>query len=429
MNHGRLTCHKWFWNKLHRLHQTKWVRDAVTLLILNGISKGVEFFGNAYAARCLGPVKYGISANVLAWIVPVTLGCECGFNTVAVRRIATDKTGCRSLIGAVMSFRLFFATLAALLWLIFSLTVVASSQQLAWGIGAIIVLMKAANLNFVFQGVERLPIQSAIVAGGSLLTAGAYLFFFSPGMFLGADLIVIAVVMMLTVVISWYAYFRLFARLPLGSVSWKPLKALLEESWRYWISAIVVYFYSRFQVPLIASLIGEQKAGVYRSAEMISDGLGFLLTSVNTLLLPRLVIWKEYGHRSLSHHQTKLAIIFLFIGLGPLSLLILKGDWIYQKLLGSEFLEGVFPFRILVVSRLVVFIGQIYVWGLVATNQDTKFLLAFILGAVSSVALNLILIPIFGIAASCGRECHFRDSCLFTLLLFSKDCHGQIDYR
>ena len=400
MTHSRLESSKRVWNEFRHLRQTKWVRDAVTLFVLNGISKGVEFFGNAYAARCLGPVKYGISANILAWIVPVTLGCECGFNTVAVRRIATDKTGCRSLIGAVVSFRLFLATLAALLWLLFSLTVVTASHQLAWGIGAAIVLMKAANLGFVFQGVERLPIQNAIIACGSLLTAGAYFLLFSPGMILGADLVVITTVTILTVVASWYAYFLLFAQLPLGQVSWQPLRALFKESWRYWISAIVVYFYSRFQVPLIAALAGDREAGVYRSAEMISDGLGFLLTGINVLLLPRLVIWSEHGYRTLWHRQSKLAVIFLFIGLAPVSLLILKGDWIYKSLLGVAFSEGILPFRILVIGRLVVFIGQIYAWGLAATKQDIQFLLASILGAVLNVTLNVLLIPTFGIVAA-----------------------------
>ena len=400
MPHSHLEPSKWVWNEFRHLRQTKWVRDALTLIVLNGVSKGIELFGNVHAARCLGPVKFGISASVLAWIVPVTLGCECGFNTVAVRRIATNKTGSQRLIGDVVSFRLFLATLAALLWLIFSLTVVPSPQQLAWGIGAAIVLMKAANLGFVFQGVERLPVQNAITAAGSLLTACAYFLLFSPGMFLGADLVVITVVIMLTVAASWYAYFLLFARLPLGKVRWQSLKSLFGKAWRYWISAIVVYFYSRFQVPLIAALVGDREAGIYRSAEMISDGLGFLLTGVNVLLLPRLVLWNEYGHRALWHRQSKLAIIFLFIGLGPMSLLILKGDWIYQSLLGTEFSEGVLSFRILVVGRLVVFIGQIYAWGLAATERDSQFLVASVLGAVSSVGLNLLLIPIFGIVAA-----------------------------
>jgi O-antigen/teichoic acid export membrane protein len=69
-------------------------------------------------------------------------------------------------------------------------------------------------------------------------------------------------------------------------------------------------------------------------------------------------------------------------------------------LLGKEFTEGVVIFQILVVGRLIVFVGQIYAWGLAAVGLDTHFVLASLLGAVSSVSLNLLLIPKYGLVAA-----------------------------
>jgi O-antigen/teichoic acid export membrane protein len=60
--------------------------------------------------------------------------------------------------------------------------------------------------------------------------------------------------------------------------------------------------------------------------------------------------------------QAKLLLAFLIIGLPIVGILILVAPMIYSLLLGDAFKEGVLVFQILVVGRLVVFLGQIYSW-------------------------------------------------------------------
>jgi O-antigen/teichoic acid export membrane protein len=221
-------------------------------------------------------------------------------------------------------------------------------------------------------------------------------------MFLGADLIVISIVGLITATISWIAYRRIFKRWPVGKPSFEQLRGLLRESWRYWALAVIVFFYSTFQIPLIAGLLGTREAGIFRSAFLMAAGVELLFNSINSLLLARLVIWKKQGLHTMWKQQTRLLLIFLGIG-GPLTLVLyFFAPFLYQVLLGKDFAEGVTIFQILVIGRLVVFIGQIYAWGLAAVGLDTHFVLASLLGAVSSVALNLFLIPRYGlIAAAC----------------------------
>jgi O-antigen/teichoic acid export membrane protein len=87
----------------------------------------------------------------------------------------------------------------------------------------------------------------------------------------------------------------------------------------------------------------------------------------------------------------------LIIGLPVVVILIILAPTIYALFLGEAFKEGVLVFQILVVGRLVVFLGQIYAFGLVAVGQDNHFLGASLLGAAVSITLNLILIPKFGL--------------------------------
>lgn len=406
-------------NGLARLRSSKFARDAAWLFIFNLLSRIVSFFGTTYAMRCLGPVNVGISALVQTTVQQVALVFNCGFETVAARRIATDHHQTKIITPTAMTFRLVLAVIAALVWVVVCHLVVPVSQRWVWMMGAPIMIAGTGSITFVFTGLEKLPIQNGIGTGGVLLMAAAYFVFFRPGMFLGADLIVIAVIGLAAMGVSWAVYHRLIGSWPIGGIVVQQLKSLFRESWRYWVLAVVIFFYSVFQIPLIAYLLGSREAGIFRSAFGMAAGVELLFNSINSLLLARLVNWQKTGIDLMWRRQGQLLLVFLAIGLPIVGILVLCAPLIYALLLGNAFMEGVRVFQILLVGRLVVFLGQIYAWGLVAVGQDNQFLMASLLGAVTSVALNLLVIPIFGLigvaCVSVGSETLIHSYCFLVL--------------
>lgn len=387
---------------LVRLQQSKFARDAAWLLVLNLLSRGIGFFGTVYAMRTLGPVNLGVSALIQATVQQVALSFNCGFDMIAVRRIAGDRNHTSVVTTNIVTFRLALAVFASLIWVIVCYLVIPEAQRWVWLMGAPIMITAAGSITFVYSGLEKLPIQNAIGAGGVLLAAIAYFVFFTPDMFLGADLIVIAITGLTTMGVSWWMYYHLFGYWPVGKLVFAQLRLLLRESWRYWLLAGVVFFYSVFQFPLIAYLLGPHELGIFRAAFGLAAGVELLFNSINSLLLARLVNWQKIGLATMWHRQAKLLLLFLIIGLPIVVILIFSAPIIYSLLLGNAFKEGVHIFQILVVGRLVVFLGQIYAWGLVATGQDNQFLGASVLGAMTSITMNLFLIPNFGlIGAAC----------------------------
>lgn len=385
---------------LSKLRRTQMARDAAWLLIFNVASRAFAFFGVAYAARCLGPVYLGISAVVQTTAQQAGLAYNFGFDTVGAREIAADQKRSPEITEAVVLCRLCMALVVSVIWIIFTFMLVSRPQRMAWLLGVPLILTTAAGLVFTFQGLEKLPIQNAINTGGAILSASAYFVFFSPGMFLGADLIVISSVGLVVVAFSWAAYFRLFRRSPLGKTTWNQVFSLVHASWRYWILAVIVYFYSIFQIPLVAWLLGDREAGIFRSAFLMAAGLELFFNSINSLLLPRLVVWQQQGLQVMWRKQVGLSLIFLGIGVPTVTAAILVAPFVYRVLLGAAYQGGVLVFQILAVGRLVVFVGQIYAWGLAATKKDNQFLLASLSGAVANVALDLVCIPHFGIVGA-----------------------------
>lgn len=384
-------------SKLTRLRDSKFARDAALLMILNIASRVFGFFGSTYAARCLGPVNLGTSALIQVTAQQVTLAYGGGFSTVGVRKVAADKANSQAVIETINGFQIRFALIATVLWLVAVFWMVPTYQQFAWVLGATGLIFFATNITFVFQGLEKLPTQTAIATIGSLLSAVAYLVFFKPGMFLGADLIVISIVGLVGTVLAWSAYYRIFGSLPIGRFQWRFLINLLRESWRYWISMIFIAGFDLLQIPIIMGFLGAHDAGIYRAATTLVNVPELLFGSINALLLPRLVMWKKQGLQFMWQKQSKLVLLYTLVGGSVVGILILVMPLATKYLLGSAYQDSVQVFNVLAVSRLGVFIGQIYVFGLITAGLDRTFQWIVIIGVAIALPFMLFLTPVIGI--------------------------------
>jgi PST family polysaccharide transporter len=384
---------------LGRFCGSKFVRDSALLLAFTLLSRGIGFFASAYAARSLGPFKLGVSALIMATVAQVNLAFNGGFDTVAVRKIASNPESAGEVTSTVLGFRMGVAGLAVLLWLTVVLTIPDLPHRSAWLFGGLLVLTSASGLTFVFSGLEKLPIQNAIGTGGALLAALAYFVFFRPGIFLGADLVVAGGVGLVTTAFSWGAYRRILGRWPLGRTSVHQVRALLREGWRYWIAAAVGYLYSAFQIPLVAYISGAHDAGLYRTAFSMAAAVELVFGSINSLLLPRLIAWKQMGLDVLQRRQATLLAISVAVGLPPVALLAFTAPALFRLMLGPAFVEAIPVFQILVVGRLVVFCSQMYPFSLVALGRDTALLAMSMTSAVLSVSLTIFAAGEYGIVA------------------------------
>jgi O-antigen/teichoic acid export membrane protein len=401
--------------QVSRLRASRLARDAALLFVLNLTSRALGFVGSLYAARCLGPVKLGLSGVVQAAVQQAGLAYNGGLDPVGVRRIATDPAHAPGVTGAITRFRILAAAALALVWTVVVLLIDPPGGRTVWLLGVPLLLATALNLTYVFQGLERLPLQNAITTGGALLSALAYLLLFRPGAFLGADLVVLGAATAVVALASWIAYRRVTGHWPLGGGQRGLLPDLLRESWRYWLLTGVVFLYASYQVPFVAYFLDVRAAGWYRAAMTLAAGLELLYNSVNSLLLPRLVRWHSLGLGYMWDRQRELLRLFLVVGVVVTAAVILLAPPVFHRVLGPEFGPAILAFQVLAVARAVAFWGQIFAWGLAASKQDGAYLLASTLGVVCSLPLNLAVVGRWGILGVAGvsvvSECVVNGAC------------------
>jgi O-antigen/teichoic acid export membrane protein len=376
---------------------SRMIRQAAWLFILNIVAKGSLFIGCAYAAKCLGPRKLGVSAMVYSVSQLVVVLAGGGLDTVAVRRIAADPMAARSITHAIIRFRMGILFIISPFVLFTSLYIAPPSDAIAWISGTVLSIATCFGISFVFQGLERLPLQAFVSVLTSGLSALAY-FQFERGQIVGSDLAVMALAGSVGAGLSYWLFYSLVKCWPCGS-SVVEIKELLRESKPYWLLALTIYCYNSLQIPLVNYLAGDTAVGVYRSALLFSNGLDLLYYSLNALLLPRLVAWRQLGATYLWYRQKELMGMFICLGSGVSLCLIWFAPKLYHEFFGEDFMEAVIPFQILVVGRMVVFVGQIFAWSLTALRLDRQFLIASLTGAIFSVASTVIVLPRYGIIA------------------------------
>jgi O-antigen/teichoic acid export membrane protein len=401
--------------QVSRLRASRLARDAALLFVLNLASRALGFLGSLYAARCLGPVKLGTSGVVQAAAQQAGLLYNGGLDPIGVRRIASDPAHATAVTGAVTRFRIVGAVLLAIGWAGVVLLVDPPGGRAVWLLGIPLLLATALNLTYVFQALERLPLQNAIATGGALLSALAYLLLFRPGAFLGADLVVLGGATAAVAMASWIAYRRVTGHWPLAGGHWALARELLRESWRYWLLTGVVFLYASYQVPFVAYFLGVRAAGWYRAAVTLAAALELLYNSVNSLLLPRLVRWHGVGLAYMWERQRELLRLFLVVGVLVTVAVVLIAPPLLHRLLGPEFGPAIVVFQVLAGARVVAFWGQIFAWGLAASKQDGAYLLASSLGMVCSVPLNLAAVGRWGVLGVAGvslvSECVVNGAC------------------
>jgi O-antigen/teichoic acid export membrane protein len=394
-----------FISGLKKAWQSKFIREAALIFTLNLVSKTILFFGMAYAAKCLGPLNLGISARIQTLVQQFSLFFNGGFDYIAVRHISAKQESLHEKAGSVLLFRLIVSTVLAIIWvaIIQHNDELDASLKLVWLLGPISLVVASINSSFVFQAIERLPLFAFITSIGSIVTSGFYILTFHPRMPLGSDLLVSVSV---ALVVSVASLLLVFGRLKIASakeiypklISWiMNLRGMLFYSWRYWLIAITVFIYSGFPLILISHYKGDYEAGIFRAAFMMAAALELFFGSFNSLLLPKFVKLKKDSPANLWHTQTLLLKLYLIIGIGIGALAVLIAPLLLIQFLGHDYLRSIQIFQILVIGRVIVFIGQIYALGIIALHLDREFMWASILGAVLSLSINFLVVPVYGI--------------------------------
>lgn len=160
---------------------------------------------------------------------------------------------------------------------------------------------------------------------------------------------------------------------------------------------IAIGVYAQLDTTMIGILCSNENVGYYtNSMKMITIIIG-VVTSISTVLLPRLSWYYENGEFDKVNNITNIALKLVIYIAFPASLgVILVAEPMILTIFGDTFKQSIITIRVLSFLIPAMAIGNLFgTQILMIVNEEKKLLYSVIIGAVINVLLNMFLIPKF----------------------------------
>lgn len=390
---------------LSKFLKNRTARNAGWIIGGRLINKVLVFFVGVLTARYLGPGNYGLIDYAAAYTTFFASLCNLGINSVIIKDFVDNPEEQGSAIGTTLVLRAVSSALSALMIFCIvriiegnepiTLTVVALSS-----LGLIFQVFDSFKQWFQFRLQSKYAAIATVIAYLAvsvykilLLMAGKSVIWFALAT--SVDYIALAVCLII-------AYRR--NQGPRLSFSWQKAKQLLSGSHSYILSGLMISIYATTDKLMLKQMLDEAAVGYYGLAVTLSTAWGFVLEAVIDSVYPS-VIQAHGKDKALFDRKNRQLYALVIYGALSVSLVIcLLADPIIRILYGAAYAPSVLPLRIVVWYTAFSYLGGARNAWVVSENRQ-KYLKYLYCGAAAiNVALNFLLIPVWGTAGAAAAS-------------------------
>lgn len=375
--------------------------DVAVQIVAQVLNLALGIVVTVIIVRTLGTTRYGQWSTLLAITQLVGTVGSLGLENVAVRFATAEPEREDVWLGAVTTLR---AALTVPVIVVYIIAVIAISRdQTMLVTGLVMTLLYVSNIWSTLRIAFRLRVRNdifvAFVLANSVLWTGAVVAIAAGG----GGMVALAIAFVTISLLTQGALGVLALRsVP---VRWRGSRALWPRIARLGlvvgIGGALTYAYGRIDQLLVFELSPHaSEAGLYAAMYKVLETAGFVPIAVMTTLFP--IMSGLYPSQPVRLRKlTQLAIDYLtIVSVGGLAFAIAAAGTIVTLLFGPAYEEGTTALPVLMAAFVPICIG--YVGGnmVLATGLQRRYISYAVLGLVFNVAMNLILIPIYGFQAA-----------------------------
>lgn len=374
------------------------LKNAAWLIADHSIRLITGLFVGAWLARYLGPAEYGELSYILAIAAFFQVTASLGLDGVVVRELSGDQYAAPLVLGTAFRGK---AIAAGGAWLL----ACAATVALRPGDGRALLLMAIVAGGILVQPVDVIDLwfQSRSQSfrtvlsrlAAHLLANGAKIALIMSD----ANLVSFAVLVAAESFVSALFLALVYRTDTLGEpwrYSRSTLRGLLRDGLPLMVSSLMIVSYTKVDQIMLRQLAGETELGIYSAALPFSTAWLFLPTTICISALPTLTKLHGIDQTRFLARLQQLFGVLAWMGVGIFLILHFLADHLVRVLLGEAYGASA---NILVIHAL----GNIFSFLVTAQGQlilierrSTFALTRNLLGAVSNIAGNFLLIPRFG---------------------------------
>ncbi|MBE0649545.1 MAG: flippase [Bacteroidales bacterium] len=351
----------------------------------------------AYASRILGPVGIGKVQFVITFASYFVVIAQLGIPVYGMREVAKAKND-RKRLDKLFSELLLINLLSSLLLLVVYLGVILSVHWFSnsldyYLLAGLLVLSGFSVLEWFYQGMEQfrfLTIRSVVVK--TLALAGLLLFVKTPG-----DLMIYFLLTMgSTLAVNLWNLAGLRKQVTVRLKGLK-LKAHFSALLILFASSLTIAVYTLGDTLLLGFFSGDKAVGFYTAAKKLILITVPLITSLGTVLIPRMAQSLDVNNTAELQLRVKQSFSFICLFGIPVSMgLLVFAPEIMVAFSGKQFSGAILSLQIIAPTIFMVGLG--YLFGmqlLIQGGYEKLYLKATVYGMIMSLLLNLVLISLF----------------------------------
>ena len=369
-------------------------RQSIISVIWQITHTFIGFLSTIYFAHSVGASILGGYFLFLAYLSIINLATDGGFGQAAIKRISEGEEQ-NEVFTAAIILRSFFTILVIIVLLIFHSYFVDLNNAgiFSWFLLAIIVSLLFGTISSSMQGCGKIGIQST----GLFINNISRIIIQVIAVFLGFGILGLAGGFVVGLIVGSIVQLRFFD-LRLASFRWRHLKSLSTFSlWIFLISSGMIVF-STADTIMIGYFLNNANVGVYRVVLQFTSMAAFTNLALRATLYPRVSHWAKINkidliEKSLTHAFTYSLILAIPMFMGG----FLLGDKLLYFFYGGEFVEGYQTMVTLFIVQIVNIFYYLSTTYLMSMGHLRELFKITILAVIANIALNAVLISIWGI--------------------------------
>lgn len=352
-----------------------------------------------YASRILGAQGIGTVTFATSVITYFSMFGMLGIPTYGIRTCAKVRNDKGKLTKTVQEILLLNITvmIVSMILLFISVLIIdkLAAQRFLYLIMSISLIFNVLGVDWLYKALEKysyITVRSIIFKFISLILL--FLFVKNPD-----DYVIYGAITMFAAVGSnALNFYNLRKLIDIKCSSNLDVKQHIKPIMTFFMLTVSTTIYVNVDTTMLGFIKGDTEVGYYTAAVKVKQILVSVVTSLGTVLLPRLAFYYSQNKLNEFKELVKKAMSFVLLISIPLVVYFI----IYAKesilfLSGHRFIPAVYPMQLILPS--VIFIGMSNLMGiqiLVPTGRERFVVHSTILGAILDVAINIFTIPLFG---------------------------------
>lgn len=403
----------------------------------------IQFFIGIISARYLGPDNFGTISYISSFITFFASIVLLGLNGVLINELVVNRNREGEIVGTAIYLRFIVGALSTLLLYV----IIIFSEGIDSEFFTVAIIMSIQLPLYAFDSIGYWFQSQLLSKKIVLIQSVAFLFVATYKVY----------ILISKKTVTWFAfsaslniflmallYFLVYKRSSSQKLRFSPTfaKRLLRQCFPFLLETLMVQIYAQTDKVMIRNLMGSVgQVGIYTACTTICGLIGFIPVAIIDSGRPVIMELKAHNDAKYELRLKQLIAAVSWISILYSLCISLFSYPILYILYGKEFISGNLCLKIVVWYTAFSFLGGIRSIWLICEKKNMYVFWLSLLGAITNVALNLFLIPKYGINGAAFATfltqvlsnliypMFFKQTQRFSLLAFNSIMLRDIDIR